>query len=134
MSQQSTSVLPKGFDSHGMLPPGEYHLTLDNLRGSWLVDGPRDRPNWDRDWRLWLVMQLTILVNQLWKCEITDIFVGGSFVEDYDRPGDIDGYFVCTRERFMSGELVAQAESTGWMAPRIGHSPGVDVGRQSQVP
>jgi hypothetical protein len=35
------------------------------------------------------------MVGQLWEAGISEIFVNGSFVEDKDHPGDIDGYFEC---------------------------------------
>lgn len=48
---------------------------------------------------------LTIMVNQLWLSGVTEIFLDGSFVEEKDHPNDIDGYFVCAEERFISKEL-----------------------------
>lgn len=96
------------FGSDGLLPPGDYAATLAELRESILVQGPRNRltyPSWDANWRLWLVEQLQMMVNQLWMVGVTEIFVDGSFVEDKDHPNDIDGYFVCELDRLASGEL-----------------------------
>jgi hypothetical protein len=54
------------FTADGMLPPGDYELTLTELRGSTLVIGPgADYPNWDVPWRRRLVDNLEILVEQL---------------------------------------------------------------------
>lgn len=96
------------FTTDGLLPRGDYELTLDQLRESVLVLGPRKRSvpaNWDSPWRRKLVDNLEVLVNQLWSVGIFDIFVDGSFAEDKDHPNDIDGYFVCELRRLASGEL-----------------------------
>lgn len=96
------------FTEDGLLPPGDYEVTLDELRRSVLVVGPRDRasyPNWDAGWRGKLVDNLAVMVGQLWRVGIADIFVDGSFAEDKDHPNDIDGYFVCDLRRLASGEL-----------------------------
>jgi hypothetical protein len=96
------------FNSAGLLPPGDYLLTLDELRTSELVFGPpmsQRSPNWDAAWRERLVDNLAVLVRQLWAVGITEIFVDGSFVEDKDHPNDIDGYFNCDLRRLASGEL-----------------------------
>jgi len=97
-----------GFIEDGVLPPGDYVLTLDQIRESILVHGPQDGPehqNWDVDWRLKLVDNLEILVGQLCQVGIREIFVDGSFAEDKDHPNDIDGYFVCDRQFLVSGDL-----------------------------
>ena len=71
------------FTADGLLPPGDVALTLDELRASVLVDGPGTTcPNWDAEWRLQLVDNLEIMVRQLWRVGITDVFADGSFVED----------------------------------------------------
>ena len=83
-------VLPS-FTSDGLLPPGDYVLTLDELRASVLVSGPqppREDSHWDATWRQELVGNLGVLVGQLWQVGITEIFVNGSFVEDKDHPND----------------------------------------------
>src|SRR5580692_1199951 len=100
-------VLPSEFSSDGLLPPGDYDLTLEELRASWLVGGlgQESYPHWDREWRGRRVANLSELVAQLWKVGVTDIFIDGSFVEDKDHPNDIDGYFVCELKRLASGEL-----------------------------
>jgi hypothetical protein len=96
------------FTDEGLLPSGDYALTLDQLRSSLLVLGPPDRgrsPHWDGEWRRRLVDNLGILVRQLWQVGITVIFVNGSFAEDKEHPNDIDGYFECELQRLASGDL-----------------------------
>ena len=94
------------FTTEGILPPCDYSLTLDQLRSSMLVVGPGAAyPTWDAGWRRILVDNLSALVRQLWNVGVNEIFVDGSFVEDKDHPNDIDGYFVCERERLSSGTL-----------------------------
>lgn len=100
-------ALPR-FTEDGILPPGDYELTFAELRASSLVLGPgdpRECPHWDAPWRESLVANLEILVGQLWRVGITDIFVDGSFAEDKDHPNDIDGYFVCDLMYLASGRL-----------------------------
>jgi hypothetical protein len=81
-------------------------LSFAGIRASALVAGPgRDYPNWDAKWRAQLVGNLEILVKQLWTVGVTEIFVGGSFVEDKDHPNDIDGYFCCNVKDLASGKL-----------------------------
>ncbi len=94
------------FTSDGLLPAGDYPLTLDELRESTLVLGPGERsPTWDAGWRLTLVSHLEVLARQLWTVGIEDIFIDGSFAEDKDHPNDIDGYFVCDLAELASGRL-----------------------------
>lgn len=94
------------FTKDGLLPPGDYVLTIPQLRESMLVVGPGSEcPHWDAAWRRKLVDNLEVLVHQLWRVGIRDIFIDGSFVEDKDHPNDIDGYFVCTLDELASGEL-----------------------------
>ncbi len=103
----TVTPLPE-FDADGLLPPGDYVLTLDELRESPLVLGPVDgtaRPNWDTEWRRHLVDNLGVLIDQLRAVEVTRVFVDGSFVEDKDHPNDIDGYFECDLMHFVRGEL-----------------------------
>lgn len=98
----------KPFTAEGVLPPSDYELTLDELRDSFLVlglDETARSPNWDADWRRWLVENLAVLVHELWQVGITEIFVDGSFVEDKDHPNDIDGYFECDLKHLASGRL-----------------------------
>jgi len=100
-------MLPS-FTSDGLLPPGDYELTMDQLKASPLVLGPtdpRDCPSWDAVWREKLVDNLSILVRQLWQVGITEIYADGSFAEDKDHPNDIDGYFVCDLQYLASGKL-----------------------------
>lgn len=96
------------FTSDGVLPPGEYTLTLAELMESILVLGPgepRDHKVWDAAWRQRLATNLGIVVGQLWAVGVEDIYIDGSFVEDKDHPNDIDGYFACDPQRFASGQL-----------------------------
>lgn len=100
------TTIPKQFNQYGLLNPGDYVVNFDQLRKSILVKGPKNKlPTWDRDWRNNLVDNLEILVQELRKVGITEIFIDGSFVEDKDHPNDIDGYFECDPKRLASGEL-----------------------------
>lgn len=99
-------VLPP-FTEAGVLPPGDYELTLEEIRQSHLVQNPdpMSYKHWDRPWRAKLVDSLEILVSELWRAGITGIYIDGSFVEDKNHPNDIDGYFDCDRYLLASGEL-----------------------------
>ena len=95
------------FTADGLLPPGDYEVTIAELRASMLVLGPGDpeaHPNWDAAWREKLD-NLSILADQLFVVGINEIFADGSFVEDKDHPNDIDGYFVCSLNDLASGKL-----------------------------
>ena len=65
---------------------------------------------WDQAWRRKLVDNLEILVNQLWRVGVREIFAAGSFVEldRQKRPGDIDGYFSCNFSDFCTGKLESE--------------------------
>ena len=91
----------------GVLPQGDYELTLEELRESHLVENPDHRcyPNWDSKWRARLVDNLEVLTRELWAVGIGSIYVDGSFVEDKNHPNDIDGYFDCDIDHLASGEL-----------------------------
>jgi hypothetical protein len=95
------------FGADGLLPPGDYEMSIAELKNSVLVTGPghAQYPKWDQEWRLLLVENLETLVEQLWKVGISEIFVGGSFTEDKNHPNDIDGYFECSIRPFASGWL-----------------------------
>lgn len=84
------------FNSRGLLNPGDYELTFEELSTSLLVVGPGKfaEPDWDEQWRLHLVNQAERMVTQLWQVGVSQIFLDGSFVEQKARPNDIDGYFV----------------------------------------
>ena len=102
------SELIPGFDADGCLPPGDYSVTIVELKESILVNGPIDKtnvPNWDVPWRLWLVEHLEMMVKQLWQVGIDQIYIDGSFTEDKEHPNDIDGYFECDLKWLASGEL-----------------------------
>jgi hypothetical protein len=99
--------LPDSFDARGLLPPGDYEATFEELRASLLVAGPRvPVPHWNRAWRAKLLDNAEILVDQLWAVGITDVFLNGSFLEDKPHPNDIDGYFVCSPLAIADGSLV----------------------------
>ena len=96
----------RGFTRDGVLDPGDYELTLDQLRSSLCVVGPSSGyPNWDVSWRAKLVDNLEIMVKQLWQVGIKEVFLDGSFAEDKDHPKDIDGYFPCDLKDLASGRL-----------------------------
>jgi len=98
-------VLPT-FTPDGLLPPGDFELTVGELRESFLVVGPgAGYPSWDASWRSRLVSNLELVIGQLWRVGVREIFIDGSFVEDKDHPNDIDGYFVCSLRDLASGEL-----------------------------
>jgi hypothetical protein len=94
------------FTFDGLLPPGDYEMTLEEIRASVLVKGPpKGYPNWDSRWRSHLLDNFAILSSQLRKVGVKNVYLNGSFVEDKDHPNDIDGYFTCDVLRFVSGEI-----------------------------
>ena len=99
------------FDLEGVLPKGDYPMTLSELRHSHLVRGLNPASTWDADWRERLVDHLEFIVNQLWAGGITEIFIDGSFVENKDHPHDIDGYFECGKRDFLTGNLERRLNS-----------------------
>ena len=99
-------ALIPAFTSDGLLPKGDYKVSLNELRRSILVvNRSKKYPNWDSKWRAGLVDNLQVMVEQLWEVGITEIFIDGSFVEDKDHPNDIDGYFACDLMELASGRL-----------------------------
>lgn len=97
------STLPP-FDEDGLLPAGDYELTLDELETSHLVTGHGHEP-WSTKTRLQLVKNLRVLVEQLWRVGIENIYIDGSFVENKPKPNDIDGYFECKLMDLATGDL-----------------------------
>jgi hypothetical protein len=96
----------ENFTKEGLLPPQDFELTINELRESILVEGPKDNSgDWDRDWRKYLVDNLEVIVKQLWEVGIKNIFVNGSFAENKNHPNDIDGYFECDKQELISGRL-----------------------------
>ncbi len=93
------------FDTRGMLPPGDYPMTLAGIRRSILIAGPPGRESWNRTWREWLLDHFETLVMQLWGVGIEEIYLAGSFVSDRDHPGDLDGYFICDRAAYKTRAL-----------------------------
>jgi hypothetical protein len=94
------------FTDDGLLPPGDYELTIKQLLASTLVAGPAEAKSWNAQWRRKLVENLAVMVGHLVTVGITDVFIDGSFVENKDVPNDIDGYFVCDATRWASGQLI----------------------------
>lgn len=102
-------AVPLRFTETGVLPPGDYTATLDELRASILISGTGiDSLHWDSAWRAKCVDNLEVLADQLWRVGIEKIYIDGSFVEEKDHPNDIDGYFDCDFIRFASGEIEAE--------------------------
>jgi hypothetical protein len=101
--EQAMIAIPP-FDADGLLPPGDYKVSFEELRNSMLVKGLVGT-SWDVTWRELLVHNLEIMCRQLWSAGVTDVFADGSFVEDKDHPNDIDGYFVCSLDELITGEL-----------------------------
>jgi hypothetical protein len=109
------------FNEDGLLPPGDYEMSLEELKGSMLVKGPEEGyPSWDSEWWMKLVENMGVMVGQLRRVGITEIFVNGSFVEDKDHPNDIDGYFECNVVEFATGKTY-RGSSTGSIHTRCGH-------------
>jgi hypothetical protein len=108
------------FNEDGLPPPGDYEMSLEELKGSMLVEGPEEGyPDWDSGWRMKLVENLEVMVGQLRRVRITEIYVDGSFVEDKDYPNDIDGYFECDVVELAAGNL--QRELNGLDPHKSGH-------------
>jgi hypothetical protein len=103
-------ILPP-FTSGGVVPATDYALTIDELGTSSLVAGSASRTEWDMSWRRQLVDNLRIMLGHLWQVGITDIFVDGSFAEDKAHPNDIDGYFLCEPNQYLSGELESKLQT-----------------------
>lgn len=80
-------------------------LTFSELRRSFLVTGSGLSSTWNAKWRAHLVDNLEVLVKQLWQLGLSEVFIDGSFVEEKDRPNDIDGYFVCPFKYYVCGKL-----------------------------
>ena len=73
------------FDADGLLPPGDYEVSFEELRRSALVARDADRPEtWDSAWREQLVGNLEVLTRQLWAVGVRDVYADGSFAEDKD--------------------------------------------------
>lgn len=99
------------FQNDGLLPPGDYEVSFEELRRSILTVGPgvaAGARSWDVPWRERLVDNFEVLTRQLWSVGIRDVYADGSFVEDKDHPNDIDGYFVCGLAELATGTLTQQ--------------------------
>lgn len=65
------------FTRQGVLPPGDYEMTIDELRSSHLVTGSKPRsPSWNSVWRERLVNNLEVLVGHLYRVELYPHFPG----------------------------------------------------------
>jgi len=104
-SGEAGHALPPDFNPDGLLPPGDYPLTFPELRDSMLVCGPPGAARWDPEWRLMLADNLEILARQLAALDLKQLYIAGSFVERKAKPGDLDGYFVCTPDELFRGNL-----------------------------
>jgi len=93
------------FNADGVLPPGDYELTIEQLLASSLVVARGAIPGWNAGWRRRLVENLSVLVGHLVTVGITRVYVDGSFVEDKPVPNDVDGYFECEADRWLTGDL-----------------------------
>ena len=97
------------FTDEGLLPPGDYEVTFEELRKSILVTGPEsDSPwgeEWDTEWREHLTRQAETMCFYLWEVGIEEIYLDGSFTEAKAHPNDIDGYFECDVRRVATGKL-----------------------------
>jgi hypothetical protein len=68
------------FTDEGLLPPGDYEVTFEELRESILVAGPEsDSPwgeEWDVEWRERLTRQAETMCSHLWEVGIRDRYQG----------------------------------------------------------
>ncbi len=97
-----------GFTPQGLLPPGDYVMTFEELSQSLLVRGPEDGSAWDRPWRAELVTNLAGIARTLWTLDVEYVVVNGSFVEAKAHPNDVDVYFPVSRLRWVSGEIARE--------------------------
>ena len=85
-------VLPD-FTDEGLLPPGDYEVTFEELRESILVVGPGSESpwgeEWDTEWREHLTRQAETMCGQLWEVGIEGIYLDGSFTEAKAHPNEI---------------------------------------------
>jgi hypothetical protein len=94
------------FNASGVLPPGDYVLTFAQLQDSMLVKGSKTGArNWDTQWRGFLASNLRSVANTLWELGVEYLVIDGSFVEQKDRPNDIDAYFPISRESWVSRKV-----------------------------
>ncbi len=92
--------IPSAFEGSGLLSPGDHTATIEELRKSILIEGPRSPiDGWDLQWRRYLVRNLYILTQDLWAEGVEDIFIDGSFATNKPKPGDIDGFYYVEKER-----------------------------------
>jgi uncharacterized protein DUF6932 len=119
-----TDSLPS-FRRDGLLPPGEYELTIEQLLVSALVVGPSNAGSWNANWRRKLVENLALLTGHLVRVGIAEVFIDGSFVENKDVPNDIDGYFVCDAARWASGQLIRDLQQfdAAWTWDHVRREP-----------
>ena len=101
---EDRGLLP-AFAEEGVLPPGDYPLTLEDHAASPLVGSPASPSDWDAAWRAELVGNLGILARQLWHAGIDAVSIDGSFVDDKAHPHEIGGYVDCEPRYLESGAL-----------------------------
>ncbi len=68
------------FQPDGLLPPGDYEVSFDQLRRSILTVGLEVTAvtnSWDASWRERLVDNFEVLVQQLWLVGVRDIYADG---------------------------------------------------------
>lgn len=99
------------FDEDGLLPAGDYAVSLDDLATSPLVFGSGDDVPWDVGWRATLVRNLSVMVEHLAAAGVRDVFVDGSFVEAKPHPNDVDGYFLCEAADLYDGTLETRLQA-----------------------
>ena len=70
-------MIPSSFQADGLLPPGDYEVSFEELRRSILTVGPgmaMDARSWDAPWRARLVDNFEVLTKQLWSVGVRDVF------------------------------------------------------------
>jgi hypothetical protein len=111
VTRRTSNSMILSFEPNGLLPPGDYEASFEELRKSVLTVGSVGmvrHQSRDSGWRERLADNFEILVNQIWTVGIRDIYADGSSVEDKDHPNDIDGYFVCGLRELATGDLAQQ--------------------------
>ncbi|NPV93217.1 MAG: hypothetical protein HPY50_20845 [Firmicutes bacterium] len=114
------------FNSHGVLPPGDYPMTFEEIGRSVLITGPGDEPDWDTAWRARLLDVFEYRCIQLWSVGVTEIFIVGSFVSDKLHPNDLDAYFVCRKDHWerIAEPSLKELDPEFWSFERINKGTG----------
>lgn len=93
------------FTRDGVLPEGDYELTVSELEQSTLAAafiGDEE----SRIWRRTLATSAGIIIDQLRQAGITQIYVDGSFATSKPIPGDVDIYFECSMAQIATDDLL----------------------------